>query len=250
MERIGRRSHRKSTQSNSTPAPQGEDYIVEKVLDRREWQGKLQYLLKWKGYPASENTWEPEENLHCPDLIGQFLKKQKQKAKSERRQPGASKMKDDEDEPSGTKKEQDQGVVAKPRGFDRGLEPDRIIGATESSDDPKIKQNTQADVEPQPVDTENGVSDMQPDPQIPAPFQPESTQADRHAISYTPMLTDLSEKCFILKFNINGESHYELDVWPELPNDETGIPKCLEKFNQLVGKGKFVYEFYKTNCDS
>lgn len=133
MERIGRRSHRKSTQSNSTPAPQGEDYIVEKVLDRREWQGKLQYLLKWKGYPASENTWEPEENLHCPDLIGQFLKKQKQKAKSERRQPGASKMKDDEDEPSGTKKEQDQGVVAKPRGFDRGLEPDRIIGATESS---------------------------------------------------------------------------------------------------------------------
>ncbi|KAH6946981.1 hypothetical protein HPB50_016404 [Hyalomma asiaticum] len=44
-------------------------------------------------------------------------------------------------------------------------------------DDPKVKQNTQADVEPQPVDTENDVSDMQPDPQIPAPFQPESTQA-------------------------------------------------------------------------
>ncbi|KAH6948124.1 hypothetical protein HPB50_023062 [Hyalomma asiaticum] len=44
-------------------------------------------------------------------------------------------------------------------------------------DDPKVKQSTQADVEPQPVDTENDVSDMQPDPQIPAPFQPESTQA-------------------------------------------------------------------------
>ncbi|KAH6934097.1 hypothetical protein HPB50_020035 [Hyalomma asiaticum] len=38
------------------------------------------------------------------------------------------------------------------------------------ANDPKVKQNTQADVEPQPVDTEN-------DPQIPAPFQPESTQA-------------------------------------------------------------------------
>lgn len=132
MERIGRRSHRKSTQSDNTPA-QGEDYVVERVLDRREWQGKLQYLLKWKGYPDSENTWEPEENLRCPDLIGKFLKKQRQKAKSERQQPAASNMKDDADEPSGTKKEQDQGGVAKPRGFDRGLEPDRIIGATESS---------------------------------------------------------------------------------------------------------------------
>ncbi|XP_049271232.1 THAP domain-containing protein 1-like [Rhipicephalus sanguineus] len=47
----------------------------------------------------------------------------------------------------------------------------------DSTDDPKVKQNTQVDVEPQPVDTENDVPDMQPDPQIPAPFQPESTQA-------------------------------------------------------------------------
>ncbi|KAH6933581.1 hypothetical protein HPB50_016616 [Hyalomma asiaticum] len=61
--------------------------------------------------------------------------------------------------------------VAKPR------KPPPKRTRVDSTDDPKVKQNTQVDVEPQPVDTENDVPDMQPDPQIPAPFQPESTQA-------------------------------------------------------------------------
>ncbi|KAH8019128.1 hypothetical protein HPB51_016766 [Rhipicephalus microplus] len=55
--------------------------------------------------------------------------------------------------------------------------PKRTI--VESTDDPKVKQNTQVDVEPQPVDTENDVPDMQLDLRIPAPFQPESTQTVR-----------------------------------------------------------------------
>ena len=55
------------------------EYEVERILEQ-DSQG--QYLVKWKGYPHSENTWEPIENLtHCAKELREF-----QKRKSEDRQ--------------------------------------------------------------------------------------------------------------------------------------------------------------------
>ncbi|EDN06137.1 conserved hypothetical protein [Histoplasma mississippiense (nom. inval.)] len=39
------------------------EYLVEGILDKRMHYNKVQYLVKWEGYPSSENSWEPLEHL-------------------------------------------------------------------------------------------------------------------------------------------------------------------------------------------
>ena len=34
----------------------------------------LQYLIKWWGYPKSDNTWEPADQVHTPDLLWEYHK--------------------------------------------------------------------------------------------------------------------------------------------------------------------------------
>jgi chromobox protein 1 len=121
---------KKTGKSSPTSAEGEEEFSVEKVLDRRVRNGKVEYYLKWKGYSNDDNTWEPEENLDCPDLISEFeenRKKREQAKKDEKKRKSSGTP--GEDKKPFKKKTEDK----KPQGFDRGLEPQHIIGATDSS---------------------------------------------------------------------------------------------------------------------
>lgn len=59
------------------------EYIVEKILNHRINNGKRQYLLKWKNYDESENTWENEENLNCKELLEEYFKNHKDEIASQ-----------------------------------------------------------------------------------------------------------------------------------------------------------------------
>ena len=131
-----------------------EEYVVEKVLDRRVVKGKVEYLLKWKGFSDEDNTWEPEENLDCPDLIAEFLQSQKTAHfKTDKSEGGKCKAdSDSEDKGEESKPKKKKKESEEPRGFARGLEPEQIIGATDSSGElmllMKWKNSDEADLVP------------------------------------------------------------------------------------------------------
>ncbi|ERE84426.1 putative chromobox protein [Cricetulus griseus] len=88
---MGKKTKRTADSSSSEDE---EEYVVEKVLDRRMVKGQVEYLLKWKGFSDAESASDQlEQELHMV---------------------------------------QSNDIA---RGFERGLEPEKIIGATDSCGD-------------------------------------------------------------------------------------------------------------------
>ena len=50
------------------------EWEVEKVISSHLYgrHKKLQFLVRWKGFPPSEDSWVPELDLSTPDLIEEF----------------------------------------------------------------------------------------------------------------------------------------------------------------------------------
>lgn len=106
MKRTGRKRKANSTSSSSGNLPaasssgsghastasarQPKEYIVERILDRRQRNGVTEYLLKWHGYSNSHNSWEPEENILSQKMLDDFNERYEQKVLHQHLYPPSS----------------------------------------------------------------------------------------------------------------------------------------------------------------
>jgi Chromo (CHRromatin Organisation MOdifier) domain len=65
-----------ATEEETEIAEHGQEYEVEMIKDYTHIDGQFYYLVKWKGYDESENTWEPIKHLtQCSQKIRGFHEK-------------------------------------------------------------------------------------------------------------------------------------------------------------------------------
>ncbi|XP_020838294.1 chromobox protein homolog 7 isoform X3 [Phascolarctos cinereus] len=51
-------------------------FAVESIRKKRVRKGKVEYLVKWKGWPPKYSTWEPEEHILDPRLVMAYEEKE------------------------------------------------------------------------------------------------------------------------------------------------------------------------------
>src|SRR5258708_21808876 len=69
-----------------------EEYEVEKIINHRcSGQSRtLQYLIKWKGYPEADNTWELADQVHALELLKTYHRQHPLHDKREKKCPRKS----------------------------------------------------------------------------------------------------------------------------------------------------------------
>ncbi|XP_075409703.1 chromobox protein homolog 7 isoform X4 [Tenrec ecaudatus] len=63
-------------------------FAVESIRKKRVRKGKVEYLVKWKGWPPKYSTWEPEEHILDPRLVLAYEEKEEKDRASGYRKRG------------------------------------------------------------------------------------------------------------------------------------------------------------------
>ena len=53
----------------------GDVYTVEHIVKHRERDGGFEFLVKWQGYNASHNSWEPQDHILDPTVLRSYAEK-------------------------------------------------------------------------------------------------------------------------------------------------------------------------------
>ena len=90
---------RKGGDEDTTPFPlselvgEQEEWEVDRILDKQTVQGKLRYLVAWKGWPDEFNSWELEEHLENAEALLEEFKRGQTGAKTLPKRRGKGKGK-------------------------------------------------------------------------------------------------------------------------------------------------------------
>ncbi|XP_055625230.1 polycomb group protein Pc [Toxorhynchites rutilus septentrionalis] len=74
-------------------------YAAERIMKKRVRAGKVEYLVKWKGWSTRHNTWEPEENILDIRLIDIFERSLRGNSTPKRKKKPVIEDSDDDDVP-------------------------------------------------------------------------------------------------------------------------------------------------------
>ncbi|CAF2736692.1 unnamed protein product [Rotaria sp. Silwood2] len=145
----------------------GDRFEIERIIDKRYRNDRVEYLIKWRGYPESQNTWEPSSNIEGDEeseLLAEYesynKRQQQQKFNSGTRPTmntlSPNKRRHDEMVNNNLKKRPlttgNMQSSNTPTGFERGFEAEKVLGATDSAGElmllVKWRHSNEADLVP------------------------------------------------------------------------------------------------------
>lgn len=71
---VAKKKDTKKEESKTKTEGTEKNYCVERILDKRVRNGKIEYLLKWYNFSDEHNSWEPEEYINTGHMVEEFDK--------------------------------------------------------------------------------------------------------------------------------------------------------------------------------